>query len=365
MRKIILLCLQCGTPIELSPARYQLIHELNKRNYQIHVFFPGTILNRNIRSEIHRAINVRDLSIKKIKNEIRSIEPEYVIAFTYEDVLVLYDLPCKMKKTSFVYFNLEIYTPSTEKYVQPKGEFFNIRCGTAYVRNKIKEMIFIRQSKMFVIQDALRKKVSAKYGISHPNTLLIPNSYTFKEEDVVESQYSGMIYSGGVNRLQLESLVEGLSSMPDLPITFSGWSDDWFRKQYKKLITTHPSIKLCDQKIPPERFSEYLKQYAIGLVWYSRTRDENVNNIGMASGKLFRHLSLGQPVIVNNCPGIGKMIAKYKLGIVIHGVSELQGAYEHLMENYSYYQNNILNVYKNKFDFSKRVQPFFEQLERL
>ena len=128
---------------------------------------------------------------------------------------------------------------------------------------------------------------------------------------------------------------------------------------------THPDIKVYDQKISPEKFPEYLKQYAVGLIWYSQTKDENVNNIGMSSGKFFRHLSLGQPIIVNDCPGMGKIVEKYQLGIVIRDVSQLPWAYSQLMENYAYYRENIINVYKSKFDFAKLIHPFLIQLENL
>ncbi len=365
MKKIILLCLQSGCLMELSPARYQLIYELRKCGYQIYVYYPGNISDKNIRNQIFQAVNTRNLSTKAIKNKIKGMEPDYVIAFTYEDARILYNLPGKMKRTSFIYFNLEIYTPSMEQYVQLEGKFLRIRSWTSYVQNKIKEIIFVKQCKLFVIQDGLRRKVSAQYGIFHSNTLLIPNSYIFHKEDIIKDQPFGIIYSGGINKLQLESLMKELKSLPNLPITFSGWSDKWFREQYKKLRITHPDIKVYDQKISPEKFPEYLKQYAVGLIWYSQTKDENVNNIGMSSGKFFRHLSLGQPIIVNDCPGMGKIVEKYQLGIVIRDVSQLPWAYSQLMENYAYYRENIINVYKSKFDFAKLIHPFLIQLENL
>jgi len=362
---VLLLCQQAGCLIELSPARYQLIQELKLCGYAVYVFFQGTISDKKIRSEIYRAVNTRNLSVRDIRNEILKILPDCVIAFTYEDTSIIYSLPFKLRKTSFIYYNLEIYTPIMEQNVQTEGSFYKIRCLIMYALNKIKEIIFIKQCKLFVIQDSLRKRTAAKYWLWHSNTMLIPNTYVFQNENRVKNGCQGIIYSGGLTKVQVESLIKGLFVLSDLPITFSGWSDDWFRAQYKKLRKTHSGVKLCNVILSPEKFTDFLKEYAVGLIWYSITKDENINNIGMSSGKFFRHLSLGQPVIVNDCPGISKVVNKYKLGVVVQDASEIKEAYERIMEKYSEYQKNIIEVYKTKFDYAKRIRPFLKQLKEI
>lgn len=365
MEKVLLLCLQLGCPIEFSTARYQLIQELRKQNYEIYVFYPGTIVNKEIRGQIQYLTNTLNLSKKDIRKKIMDIAPRHVIAFTYEDAVMLYNLPVVLKKTSFIYFNLEIYTPYMERYIQPKGFLFHTRCRASYIINKVKEVIYAKQCKLFVIQDALRKRVAAKFYLSHSNTLLIPNSYIYCDEEKWGTDRYGMIYSGGVNKNILQSLAENMDALPDLPITFSGVTDEWFRTQYKKICKKHPSIEVHEQKLSPEAFTEYLKQFAVGLIWYSPTRDENINNIGMSSGKFFKHLSLGQPVIVPECPGLSRLVEKFNLGIVIRDTSELKEAYEKIMDHYSYYQKNIKYVYKNKFDYAKVIRPFLSCLKEI
>ena len=136
-----LLCQQQGCPIELSPARYQLIHEMNKKGYEIYVFVAGTIPNKRIKREIHHIINTANLSTKDIRNKIKNITPEYVIAFTYEDTIILYPLPYIMNKTAFIYYNLEIYTPSMEQYLQSRGKYFKTRCSISYLRIDVRYLL--------------------------------------------------------------------------------------------------------------------------------------------------------------------------------------------------------------------------------
>jgi len=194
MEKVLLLCLQLGCPIELSPARYQLIQELRKQNYEIYVFYPGTILNKEIRGQIQHLTNTLNLSKKDIRKKIMDIAPRHVIAFKYEDTPHSSFISLNILLL-FLHFNFEIYTAYMERYIQPQGFLFHIRCRAAYLPNKVKEMIYTKQCKLFVIQDALRKRIAKKYYLSHPNTLLIPNSYIYYDEGKWGANRHGMIYS--------------------------------------------------------------------------------------------------------------------------------------------------------------------------
>ena len=363
MKKIILLCQQ-GVPLELSPARYQLICEFEKRNYAIYCFFPGKVTDGYIKSKIHRCINTKSLSIKKFREKIKSISPDIVIAFTYEDAKVLYPLMKTMRNTKFVYYNLEIYTPQMEEYIYADEKFFKVKSKAAFFLNKIKEIIFVHDCYLFVIQDALRAKISAKHFIHHSNTMLIPNTYIYNSNDDVGVTRKGIIYSGGLNKLQLQTLIGDIEKLSNIPITFSGWSDKWFKTQFKKIHELYPEIRLSEQSLSQEKFTQFLNQFAVGLIWYSPTGNDNIDYIGMSSGKLFKHLSLGQPVIVMSCPGLDSIVCKYKLGVVINDVSQIKEAYESIMRRYSFYRENVKYVYKRKFDYEKIIIPFLEELDK-
>ena len=364
MKRVLLLCQQ-ELPIELSPARYQLINELYKLNYEIYVFSTQKIKSKNIREEISHFINTANWSINNIRDKILRISPEFVFAFTFEDTIILYNIAHKMKDTRFVYYNLEIYTPDMEEYIQPVGKFYYSRCRMTYIKNKIKEICYVRRCDLFIIQDDLRKKISAKYYIYHRNTLLIPNSYSSGDEHDFMSKRQGIICSGGMNKLVMKTLLKDADSLRDIPITFSGWCDEWVICQFKKLKKYYSNIEFFNQQLNPKEYTDFINKYAVGLVWYSRTKDENVYYIGMSSGKFFKHLSIGQPVIVFDCPGINTIVRKYKLGKVIHSVSEIGKAYKEIMENYSFYQDNVKTAYSEKFDYLKVVKPLLKQLENL
>lgn len=365
MKKVLLMCLQ-GVPYETSPARYQLVQELKRKGYETYVFNYGKIRGWEDRRSIDHVVNTLNFSTKEIRKKIRNIMPEYIIVSTDDDIRILFPILSILKKTSFIYYNLEIYTPQREqgRHRFKHKQFYPILWRNGYLCNKIKEIIFTKKCKFFTIQDELRKKVSKKYFISHKNTILIPNSYAYDPKKCIGTEAKGVIYSGILTKFRMEPLMEHLRDMPNFPLVFSGKSDAWSRQQFQILQTTHPDIKFYEQSLSPENHLSFIKQYAVGFVWYDHSEDENEEYIGLASGKFFRHLSIGQPVIVSSSPGIGNIVNKYKLGIVIDDISQLKEAYEKIMNNYSYYQNNIIKVYAKKFDYAKFVNVFLKEMER-
>lgn len=365
MEKVLLMCLQ-GVPYETSPARYQLVQELKKHEYETYVFNLGRIKYGENRRNIDHFVNTLKLSKKEIRHKIKNIMPEYIIVSTDDDIRILFPLLPVLKNTILIYYNLEIFTQQREqgKHGNKDGRFYPIAWRSGYVWNKAKEILFTKKCKFFVIQDGLRKSISSKYLISHKNTILIPNSYVYDSNECVGAEAAGVVYSGILTRFRMEPLIGKLQNMPNFSLTFSGISDAWSREQFQILQITHPDIEFYEQSLSPEDHLAFIKQYAVGFVWYDHSQDENEEYIGLASGKFFRHLSIAQPVIVSSSPGIESIVKKYKLGIVIDDISQLKGAYDEIMKKYAYYQNNIKRVYAKKFDFSKNINSFLKEMER-
>lgn len=360
MKKIVLLCQQIGCPFELSPARYQLLDELLERNYEVYVLFPGYIPNKTMRDKIDCFVNTEEMSEREIRNRIRQISPASVIAFTYEDARILYQLPLLMKNTNFYYYNLEIYTWAYEKRAHRAGIYGFLEGMLTYIANKTNEIRYVKNTKLFVIQDELRKKVSQKHFIRHKHTMLIPNSYVFDKDNLCGEEANGVCYSGGLYSVWTGMLSDGIEKVSRTPITFAGWGSVSFSKKISKM----PNMKVVFQQLLPDEYDAFLKQYAVGLICYSEIEDDNVNFIGMASGKYFKYLSLGQPVIAMHCLGMEKDIKRYGLGIVIDDVSKLDEAYEQIISNYRYYRDNVRRVYREKYDYKKVIRPFLEYLEK-
>lgn len=365
MKKVVLMSME-NARLEISPARYQLMDELDEKGFETYVFLPDSLKNRESYPSIHHVVNVQSMSIRDIRKKIMSISPQVLIASTYEDMDVVYILPWMMKRTLFYYYNLEIYTPYLHRDVLKKTPSVYMNYKLKYPINKLKEVLYTRKVKAFTIQDALRKKLSAKYFIRHHNTMLIPNSYVLDQSQIVHGKRSGVVYVGGIKREFLIEQFKDLKTVKDVPITFSGQMiDDWCKQEIKRLKKSNPNFTFIEQSLPPDEYTRYLRNFAVGLVWYSPLRkDEAHYYIGLSSGKMFKFLSMGMPIIAIKCPGITEEVRKYKLGIVVDNISEVGKAYDEIMRNYEYYQNNVLRTYRIKYDFKRVIAPFLNYVEK-
>ena len=77
---------------------------------------------------------------------------------------------------------------------------------------------------------------------------------------------------------------------------------------------------------------------------------------------MFKHLSIGQPIIVNNIPGLAEEVEKYKLGVVVHNVRELSAAVQTITADYDSYVKNIRKVYRTRYDYRKVSKKFFDSI---
>lgn len=350
-----LLCQQ-GIPFQVSPARTQMVDELIKRGSEVVLFFPGSVREMDLKKKVKEVVNTSKMTDASIRGKIRALNPNIVICFTQEDTQICFSLPYRMKHTTFYYYNLEIYvglmtlknTPVYTKWVN----------RIDYFMKKLEEKIYVRGCEGIVIQDKLRKRLLKKYGISHPQTWLIPNSYYNCEKNFSAPRKPGLIYSGYVGVDMLGSLTEQIEDLDGIEITVSGW------RQVDPRLSRNKNIKFIRHNMSQEEYTEFISAYDIALLWYSASADENVYNVGLASGKYFKHLSIGQPVISNRVPGLAEEIEKYKVGIVIDSVKELKAAVQKITENYNFYTENIKRIYDRKYDYGRVSKPFFDYIIR-
>lgn len=363
MKKVVLMSTDLDM-IELSPAKYQLLDELKARGFETYVFLPNKMKERH-NIAVDHAINTKGMKNREIRKKIIEINPQAVIATLYMDTAIIYLLPYIMKNTSFYYYNLEIYTPYINKEIRSENFKSYIDYRLRYPLDKVKEILYTRKVKVFTIQDPLRRKLAKKYHVWHPDTIYVPNSYVFDESKLIPAGRDGVIYAGGIKRNFLVKQFDDLKKVHDIPVVFTGYIDPWCLKRIKGLKKSNPNLTFVQQVLSINEYTDYVSRFAVGLIWYSPLReDEEHYYIGLSSGKMFKHLSLGQPIIAVDCLGVTETVNRYKLGVVINNISELPEAYKTIMENYAYYQENVIKTYRRKFDFKKRIKPFLECIER-
>lgn len=350
--KVVMMCQQ-GSFVGYSPARDQMVDELRKRGSEVIFFYPGRVTDLNVKKKFKKTVDTRGMRCSVIRKMVREINPDIVICNTEEDTRICFLLPYLMRNTDFYYYNLEIYVYVRKR--ENKNIFNKVEHRISYFQNKLKEIIYVKGCRSIVIQDELRKNVLKRYWISHPSTWLIPNSYNNDERRCNVPHKNGVIYSGGVRARMLGSFMKYADKIKDVEITIAGW--DCAKGKFKNNL----GINVITQKLSDEEYTKFISAYDIALVWYS-DEDDNIYYVGLSSGKFFKHLSIGQPVIVNEAPGLAEEVRKYKLGVVIKDARELADAVKEITNNYDFYVKNIKYTYKKRYDYQKISKKFFDTI---
>ena len=150
------------------------------------------------------------------------------------------------------------------------------------------------------------------------------------------------------------------------------WPLDWalvFHERTKR-SEDHPYIKqlrnagsshlfLSLEPVPYEQLDELVASGTIGLAFYDPAAlGQNVQEVGMASGKLNQYLKCGIPVICSDFPSLREVVERHQLGICISHFQDLKNAIAKILGNYQRYRSNALQYYSREIEFGSCFGKF-------
>lgn len=261
------------------------------------------------------------LQMLQVVHQTLKTRPAVVIAYEPIDAELCTLLP-KLHEAKYVYHNIELRYP-----------------GKPYhAIHQHLERLFYRDCDTIICQDPLRMSELQKL-LGLPKTgaleMLVPNTYMRPSSPsrslFWENKYNlrpgtnVLLYSGAIQRRKLP--IEVIDSILDnLPINWSfallGWSVDQYVESMQS--THHNQIEsnrliFCIETLSEEKYLEAVFGAHAGLVWYATSKecDENEFNIGLSSGKFWRFITAGIPVLSNSTPGLSEYINENNLGHIV------------------------------------------------
>jgi glycosyltransferase involved in cell wall biosynthesis len=120
---------------------------------------------------------------------------------------------------------------------------------------------------------------------------------------------------------------------------FSGWSRDGHDKQLRALCQDCSNIHFHLGVKSRAQLNYIVAKADIGLAIYD-PKDENVRNIGLSSGKIFKYLAFGKPVILNEMQYLSDYIRERNLGVSV-STGEIDKGINTIFDNYMGYQSSI------------------------
>lgn len=274
---------------------------------------------------------------KFIRKYLATESPDFIIAVDYTNLFYSQILD---KKVEFM--SLEI-TPNDAFY--NNCDFNNIDSVIIQTKERYEHLFKDRKFKTFFIQNA------PIFADSQNN----PNR-------------KGLVYCGTAwNLFGFYHCLEFLREFPEYTLNVKGamLSEDKLKVEtdYHELISSNRLI-IDSEYLDDSEVVDYLCQFKIGFCFYNFEIDwiNSFNYYSAPSGKMFKYLAAGVPVVGQDIPGL-KPVKEFDCGVLIKDLepASIKKAIEKIEENFDYYSRNCLKAAKH-YSLDKTSKPFIEYL---
>jgi glycosyltransferase involved in cell wall biosynthesis len=198
-------------------------------------------------------------------------------------------------------------------------------------------------------------------------TFIVQNAPVYKSI-AVKDMRNGLIYGGTASdEFGFYYCLNYIDAYKDEKLTIQGAipPKDLARveNEYKHLLQEKRLI-LNRQYLENDQVVESLSHYEIGFCFYNFNvpviRDNYFNYASAPSGKMFKYLAAGVPVVASDIIGF-KFVPEFQCGILINDLSpeEINKAICKIRENYSFYVINAIKAAKF-YSFDKAVKPYLQ-----
>lgn len=195
---------------------------------------------------------------------------------------------------------------------------------------------------------------------------IIPNSPVFKEQPLFEGEKKGLLYGGTAwNPFGFYHCLEYLRKYKDIPLTVQGALPGEERQkisgEYSDLIS-EGLLHLNDNYLSNDAVVNYFSQFEIGICFYNFDVEwiRHFNYQSAPSGKIFKYLAAGVPVLAINIIGF-KFIEEMNCGVLINDLKpeSIRAGIEKIRSKYDYYRQNT-QIAAAYYSFDKAVKPYID-----
>jgi len=193
------------------------------------------------------------------------------------------------------------------------------------------------------------------------NTFIIPNAPVF-DAAVVKASRSGLVYTGTAWKpFGFDYCLRYLLQAPQEKLTVLGTlKGDLLKRNedYQSLLKRQ--LFIHNEYIKDEEVVDFLSVFEIGFCFYNFDVKwiNNFNYQSAPSGKIFKYIAAGVPVICNSIVGFN-FVDEFKCGVRIDqfDADTIAAAVKRIRNNYDEYVQGALNAAAH-FSFDKAVAPF-------
>lgn len=198
-------------------------------------------------------------------------------------------------------------------------------------------------------------------------TFFIQNAPVYKE-DVLKNKREKLIYAGSaIKILGFYHCLNYLNKYSHEKMVVQGAIFDEDRKrvnkEYSNLLKEN-RLSIDNAYLQNDEVVEFISNFEIGFCFYdfddSFMQEHYFNYMSAPSGKMFKYLAAGVPVVCSSIPGF-QFVGEFQCGILIDNLEEdvIRNALLTIRADYDFYVQNAIKAAKF-YSFEKSVAPYLE-----
>ncbi len=184
----------------------------------------------------------------------------------------------------------------------------------------------------------------------------------------IPTNRSRIVYAGAANdEFGFYQCLDFLAAYPSEQMTHQGailkTDQNIVQFKYNQLLSNGQLISNSTY-LSDEDMAAYLQTFAIGFCFYNFdnpvVQSRYFNYATAPSGKMFKYMAAGLPVVCNNIIGF-QFVKEYNCGVLVDDLqpATIKKAVDKIRANYDTYCHNTLEVARF-YSFDKRIEPYLK-----
>ncbi len=266
----------------------------------------------------------------------------------------------------FFYYSLELYT----------NKHNSSRQSLDACRVKQAEEKYHKLSTATIVQDKERADVLLKdNGIQSSDLIFVPVSLLeepqIKKTNFLQEKFDldkgnkVILQFGQINKERFSiDLANIAQNFPKNWILVFHGHDHGSAVQKINEIDTKQRVIVSLDPLPSSEIKELIASADIGLVFYKKW-PLNDRLTAFSSEKIALYLQSGIPIIAFDYPGYRELMKKFKCGVTIKSLDELDDAIESILRSYDEFRSGAYECYNEYFRYSEHFKKVVEKISSL
>jgi glycosyltransferase involved in cell wall biosynthesis len=255
----------------------------------------------------------------------------------------------------------------------------------AQKRFKKREISLSRKAQFVVIQDGERARLLAQDNqIPAQKFALVPNSPLgtagrrpsryWHRRFALSSDQRIVLHTGSLGQWTgIEEIVRSVRLWPESWILVihsrANIESSELVKRLRELAVPG-RVFLSLQPVGRQEYDMLVDGADIGIAFYVSTGEssytgQNVQFLGLSSGKIADYLRAGLPVIVNQAGSISELLRRERCGIAVEKGQDIGMAIAEISQRYQEYSERACQVFENYLDFGRGFQEVLRRIDSL